>query len=676
MHDRDLDGQLDGFFSAEPAPSPEPEETLELEEGSAPEEEARSVLEETLSDLLEPTQEPQVVEMGLEEFLPPLPDDLLDHLHDPDEPVEETAEDSLPELVEPTWSARVNEQRARVMNLGLMVASVIGAITIAAVVGTSAGQPEKLTGLIPFLLGYAILVGITLAQKLSQRIRAALLAGLAFSVGIIALLQTGPVGIGALFLLAAPWSISMFFSRRATLVTTIVSVAAYSFFVVAFFLGWYQPATSADPTQLYFALILVGAFILVALGMMFAQSGLARALTSALQSAESERDQAVASKASLKNQTDNLVENNASLQKRNLQLHTAAEVSRATTLHLDPEELLQVAVTMVREQFDLYYAGLFLLDESDLSAVLCAATGEAGRQMMDEGYRLQPDMNSVVGRSIVNSQPYIAQDVGDTATLFDNTLLPSSRSEMAVPLRYRGDMIGVLDVHSETGMAFSEEDIPVYQMVADQIAIAIQNARTFSELQALLTELRQSQQQHLSKRWADFGDAQTALSYERSLPDAVELKTDKPEQPSRATAQTGILTAPSSARDDEASLLVPITLRGENIGALGLKGTEGQRQWTADEIALIESIADQMALAIENARLIEQTRQRAERERVIGEIGTRVRGSLDPDTILKTTIRELSRALGAESAVIEITGPDGGVDDNPEMPPSQGEEVS
>jgi GAF domain-containing protein len=675
MHDRDLNGQLDGFFETEPVPASETDQIPQPEDGLEPKK-APSVLEETLSDLLEPTPEPPAVEMGLEEFLPPLPEELLDHLHAPGEPVEEEITVAHPETTGPTWSTRVNEQRARILNFGLMVASVIGAVTIAALVGTSAGQPEKLTGLTPYLLGYAALVGITLAQRLDQKIRAALIAGLAFAAGILALFQSGPVGIGALYLLASPWALSMFFSRRVTLTVTGASIAAYSFFVVAFFMGWYQPETSADPTQLFSALILVGAFILVALGMMFAQSGLARALTSALLSAETERDEAVASHAVLKGQTDDLVESNASLHKRNLQLHTAAEVSRAATLHLDPEELLQVAVTMVKEQFDLYYAGLFLLDEVDLSAVLCAATGDPGRQMLEQGYRLQPDMDSVVGRSIVNSQTYIAQDVGDTATLFDNTLLPASRSEMAVPLRYHGDMIGVLDVHSETGMAFSEEDIPVFQMIADQMAIAIQNARSFSELQTLLTEMRQSQQQHLGERWADFGDAQSTLSYERSLPDAVGLESEQPYQPSRATAQTGILTAPSAAKDDEASLLVPITLRGESIGSLGLRGADGQRQWTADEIALIEAIADQMALAIENARLIEQTRQRAERERVIGDIGARVRGSLDPDTILKTTIRELSRALGAESAVIEVTGPDGGADEEQEMTPPQGEEVS
>jgi PAS domain S-box-containing protein len=186
----------------------------------------------------------------------------------------------------------------------------------------------------------------------------------------------------------------------------------------------------------------------------------------------------------------------AALERRSAQLQTAAEVSRAASSILDPDELIRQVVNLVRERFGLYYAGLFLVDqtgewsgEPGKWAVLRAGTGEAGRKMLEQGHKLEIGGASMVGWCIANKQARIALDVGTEAVRFDNPLLPETRSELALPLVSRGEAIGALTIQSAQEAAFSPEDIAVLQTMADQLANAIANVRLFEQAQARAAEL-------------------------------------------------------------------------------------------------------------------------------------------------------------------------------------------
>jgi PAS domain S-box-containing protein len=180
----------------------------------------------------------------------------------------------------------------------------------------------------------------------------------------------------------------------------------------------------------------------------------------------------------------------ADLARRSNQLQTAAEVSRAASSILNPDELIRQVVNLVRERFDLYYAGLFLVDqtgewtgEAGRWAVLRAGTGEAGRIQLERGHKLEIGGGSMVGWCVANKQARIALDVGEEAVRFENPLLPETRSEMALPLIVRGQVIGAMTVQSVQEAAFSDEDVAVLQTMADQLAIAIENARLFEQAQ-------------------------------------------------------------------------------------------------------------------------------------------------------------------------------------------------
>ncbi|KAF0106244.1 MAG: putative two-component hybrid sensor and regulator [Anaerolineaceae bacterium] len=176
------------------------------------------------------------------------------------------------------------------------------------------------------------------------------------------------------------------------------------------------------------------------------------------------------------------------LETRTGQLMTGARVSRAASSILDPDELAQQVVDMVCTTFELYYVSLFLMDHKGTWAVLHAGSGEAGKEMLRKGHRLKVGSTSMIGWCIANRKARIARDVGRDAVRFDNPLLPLTRSELALPLISRGQIIGALGIQSEKESAFSEEDIATFQAMADQLAIAISNARHYAQLQKELAE--------------------------------------------------------------------------------------------------------------------------------------------------------------------------------------------
>jgi len=193
-------------------------------------------------------------------------------------------------------------------------------------------------------------------------------------------------------------------------------------------------------------------------------------------------------------------------ERRALRLQAAAEVSRTVNSILEPGALLQRVVDLVRERFDLYYAGLFLVDprkvlsqpkggewtdEPGEWAVLRAGTGEAGQQMVAQGHKLRVGGESMIGACVAGAEARIAFDVGEEAVRFDNPFLPETRSEMALPLTARGQAIGAMTIQSTQASAFSDEDITVLQTMADQVAIAIDNARLLEQTQRRAERERQ-----------------------------------------------------------------------------------------------------------------------------------------------------------------------------------------
>jgi GAF domain-containing protein len=633
MH-KDLEGQLEGMFSDAAADA-----DVRRDE---------SLLEETIDEFLqpEPEAEPAADEPEIKPAVP--------SVEEIRESERETPEPSPPSA--PAWKTVIEEQRARIIDILLGSASGIGAILTGAVLVDLIRDPTRLGAYIIHFAAYAALVTATLARQVRLRLRAVTLLVVIYAVGIISLVQAGSLGPGGFYLLIAPLLCGILVGRRAGAIAAAASALLYTASIVAQHGGWLQPAAAYDLTQLPFAWRLGGIFALATVGLTVAQWMFDQTLTGALGEAVKKGAEAVRSESLLEQRLDELTAEHALLQRRLVQLQVTAEVSRVSTSILDPDELVQQIVTLIQRQLDLYYAGLYLLDESEQWAVLRGGTGEAGRQMLDQGNRLGVGGASLVGQCTANARARIEPDRGAEAVRADNALLPETRSEMALPLRSRGQVIGALDMHSTEPDAFSQEDADALQALADQIAIAIDNARSFSEIEEKVRETEKAQRRYLRERWADVLPAGDGPLYERSRPDVRPLGDTTPPEVERAVKQRALVVqSVTSEEGTEAALVVPIRLRDEVIGALGLQETDGKREWTDDEIALVEAVADQMALAIENARLLAQTQRRAERDRLIANITARVRSSVHLESILQTAVRELGAALGTDRAVVQLT---------------------
>lgn len=348
------------------------------------------------------------------------------------------------------------------------------------------------------------------------------------------------------------------------------------------------------------------------------------------------------SRASLEQRVE---ERTGELRERAALLEAAAEVSRATTEIVELDELLPEVVKLVQQRFDLYYAGLFLLDAAKEYAVLRAGTGEAGQQMLAQGWRLQVGGHSMIGRCVATGQADIQLDVGEAAVHFDNPYLPETRSEMALPLRVRGEVIGALTIQSRRVAAFKPADISTMQTVADQVAIAISNARLFAQVQASLEAERRAYGELTREGWQQLLLSASNLGF---VSDRVATRpageTWRPEM------QEALRTGQIAAGDSGVTLAIPIQVRNQVIGVIdGRK--RGGATWTAEEMALLQSLVDQLNVALESARLYEESQRRAFRERLVAEISNRLRASRDVETVLQATVRELGEVLGAAGTI-------------------------
>ena len=189
------------------------------------------------------------------------------------------------------------------------------------------------------------------------------------------------------------------------------------------------------------------------------------------------------------------------LKKRASQLEAASEIAQDVSKISSLEELLPHAVNSIRDRFGFYHAGLFLLDDRKQYAVLRAATGDAGRAMLAGGHRLRVGEVGLVGYVVAKGESRIALDVGADPIHFKNPLLPLTRSEITLPLKVSDQIIGALDVQSEKQEAFTLEDVRVLQIMADQLAVAIEKARVVDQLQQNVRELEVSYQQYTRKAW-------------------------------------------------------------------------------------------------------------------------------------------------------------------------------
>lgn len=341
----------------------------------------------------------------------------------------------------------------------------------------------------------------------------------------------------------------------------------------------------------------------------------------------------------LESRTVELESANKRIQTRATQFEALTQVTQTITSVRDLQALLPIVTKVISEKFGFYHVGIFLLDEVGQYAILSAANSEGGKRMLERKHRLRVGEEGIVGYATNTGMPRIAMDVGTDAVYFNNIDLPDTHSEMAVPLISKNIIVGALDVQSTEIGAFTDEDVQLLGLLADQVSLAIENARLFDETRRALGEAEAISRQITREGFGRLAMEQNLVGYHYSVGGARPL-----EAPMKLT---GAAKSKGKQKQTETShVLVPIELRGETIGTLSVE-TPSLNELNQDQIDLIKAVAERVALSAENARLFEETSRRAERERLVSDITSKIRSVNDPDLMIKTAMEELRNALGA-----------------------------
>ncbi len=349
--------------------------------------------------------------------------------------------------------------------------------------------------------------------------------------------------------------------------------------------------------------------------------------------------------------TAELVTANENVERRARQFEAIAQVARSISSTQDLDILLSQITSLISREFGFYHVGVFLLDQRKEYAVLSAANSEGGKRMLEINHRLRVGEIGIVGYVTSTGKARVALDTGTDAVFFNNPNLPETRSEIALPLRIGREIIGALDVQSTEPNAFHEEDIHVLETLADQVSIAIQNARQYETTRKALIESEALSRQFVQTGWQQFTKSQDLIGIRHSGAKATLLHG---KNKNGKDVGTGTLKREQAqVKTKGASLFLPIRLRGEVIGSLDIHSVEN-RQFDQDELDIVTAIIERAAIAMENARLLAESQKRAAKEHTIGEISAKISAKSDIDDLLKTAARELNRTLPGTEITIQL----------------------
>jgi GAF domain-containing protein len=506
-----------------------------------------------------------------------------------------------------------------------------------------------------YLLTYLVLASITVIRNIEYRIRAGMVVVALQGLGTLALIQYGLSGTGTLFLFgAAIISILMFDKRlgRFLAYVSLIVIAVVGFLMVTNRMPLPPVeimANSGSASQWVVAGMVFAFLTSLILSSIYSVFG---GMSTSLQEQKRLTLQLEQEQASLERRVE---ERSADLVRRISQFEIASEIAREISGATNLERLLTTAVNLIRDRFDFYHVSVFIVDSREEFAELRAATGEAGRTMLERNHRLKIGEVGVVGYVIQRGEARIASDVSSDIVHYNNPLLPRTRSEMALPLKRGSNTIGALDVQSTTEYAFSQEDVRILQIIADQLAIAFEKTLLVEELSRSIEELDSSYRATTLKSWRSHlknSRQKTAFRYRNSRIENTVVES-KQAQEALEKGQPVLKSLQVWDQDRPRTVLaVPIKMRNQVLGVVDIQFESANV--SPDLISLIQNTVDRLAVALENARLLEEIQLRAERERLVSEVTSKVRAASDVDTILQIAVQEIGKSLGVSEVMVQL----------------------
>jgi GAF domain-containing protein len=494
---------------------------------------------------------------------------------------------------------------------------------------------------------YTIVVAVTILP-ISYLLKAGTIVALLFGLGISGLIEAGIRGDARIFMLGAITMGSLLFSWRAGWLLTGLTMATYGIS------GWLilsgtVSITSTEVTAGNLETWLSGGasvFLISTLvinGIRLTQNE----FDNAQKRSQSTLSELLSERSTLEERVNQRTEE---LDKRSSLLKAVAAVGKSITSFRNLSELLQQTTFLINENFGYYHVGIFLVDERKEYAVLAATNSEGGQRMLERNHRLKVGETGLVGYVTANAKARIALDVGKDAVYFNNPDLPQTRSEIALPLVVGGQTLGALDVQSMEAQAFSDEDSSTLQILAEQLAIAIQNANLFDQTEKALEASRVTYGEISREAWSKILRNQPRIGFIATPPATVQTYSEKMEPNLTKAFESGGLVI----GEDKMTISLPIKVRGQSIGAIRLKKNEISEAWTQEETNLAQTLSDQLSGALESARLYRESQQRGARESLVSDISARISAISNTDTIVRETVQELGQAIGNATVTFQL----------------------
>lgn len=544
-------------------------------------------------------------------------------------------------ITSPTFDLR--DWRERFIRIILRIASVLGVVMMGVSFPTA-----SFTDRILFVTMYLVLLSITLLPT-PYNARAYLLLVMVSIVGVNALLAWGPWADGLLFLLTAVVLASLLLDNRADIVILTSSVLFTA--IIAFLnqQGSFQLAAPEAPKANNASwVVYITDFAIAGIVITTATNMLKGAFTNAVfqmqvafRSLNVERQ----------NLEDKVQERTSELEIRMAQLRASTSTARAIAESQEISELLKKAADLIAESFEYYHVGVFILDDQRRNAYLQASSSEAGKALMEQSIRIEPDRKNPLAMAVENKKTIITTDL-DKLNFVRDPNFPLTRSRMILPLSVRGNILGLIDIHSDQPHAFTSQDAEILQTLADLTAISFDNVRLLDETRNLLTQLKANTSYQTQKTWSKL------TSRHRSA----YLYTPAGVRP--------VFSREKSNHED--GLYVPVVLHGQEIGRIRLKKRKGTSdEWTERDRDLVEKISTQVALALENSRLVDEAQKNALRNQMIANFSTYVRETLDVEAVIRTAATELRKVFDLKEAEILIGPAQAGALPRPQETDSQ-----
>ncbi|MBN1179031.1 MAG: GAF domain-containing protein [Anaerolineae bacterium] len=661
----------------------------------------RHALEDLFSNV--PPPEAETADLVPPEPTPPAP-----RAPEPPLVVEEEDDSDAPNL-ESALTSDVQAWRQRLVQIILYVLLIGGALGI--LVGfLTFVDPEDVVLMLVYTAIYLPIPLVMFLRGVPYRIKVATILVTIYSVGIIELAGAGLSGGGRNLLLTLPVLAVLLFGMREGLIALAICTLSIVGVAWAYSSGLMSLYPALQNSSASWGWWLTGIVIFVVMGtlLVLSQAYLIPRLTDALQRSVQLTRELNVQRTRLKQQTRTLQQTNQALRRRAAQLEASAEIGRAITSIFKLDQLFQRAVNLIQDRFGFYYVAIFLPDDAEAWAILEAASGEIGVQMKEQGHRIAVDNSSAVGWAAARRQSRVVERPG---TL--HPLLADTRCEAALPMMVGGRLLGVLDVHATEAGFLDADDVQALQGVADQIAIAIQNARRLSEEASLLeatspvyrvsrrlttaltpTEVANAIIASVAETEADGcvvvtfqyapndDDEPDALSYlgvwrrdrEPDFKPGMTLPIANSPFPLEMIRSMWIVTdvakdntLPESARhvfeetNAQALVNIPLNAGERTLGqVVVLRSYPGP--FSREAVRLYEALSDQASVAMERVRLMEEMRLRGTQDRLVSTVTARIRETLDVHTVLQTAAREIGDALQLHDVTIRLS---------PEHPPDR-----